>query len=77
MVEHDTAVPTMFGMDELQAHGFIMRMVRRTSATPAYEVESVVTKIAEEPAPAGAFDIPVDYKEVVSPATGRLGGLPR
>ena len=53
-----------------------MRHVMRNSMTPGVEIESVVTQIAEEPAPADAFEIPADYKEVSAPF-GRTAAQPR
>jgi len=44
------------------------------SFMPGFEIESIVTSIKEEPAPAGALEIPADYKEASAPASlGRPG----
>jgi hypothetical protein len=58
---------SLIGGGQAQAQGFAMRSVIRSSALTGVEVETVVTKLVEEPAPAGLFDIPPDYKEVPSP----------
>jgi TonB family protein len=73
-------ISTMLGFDLAGAPGFVMRSVSRNSMTPGVEIESVVTKIAEEPAPADAFEIPTDYKELPSPLSARpsfAGGVQR
>jgi hypothetical protein len=66
------ATTGMMGLGALMPPGFTLKNVMRNSIMPGYEIESVVTNIAEEPAPADAFEIPADYKEVPAPA--RLGG---
>ena len=66
----------VIGVGALIPQGFIMRHVMRNSMTPGVEIESVVTQIAEEPAPADAFEIPADYKEVSAPF-GRTAAQPR
>jgi uncharacterized protein DUF4412 len=65
---HGTAA--MMGFDALVPQGFMLRSVIRISMIPAYEMESVVTEIKEEPAPADAFEIPADYTEMPSPLRG-------
>jgi TonB family protein len=55
---------TMMGLDALIPQGFMLKSVMRNSMTPGYEIESTVTEIREEPAPADAFEIPTDYNEV-------------
>ena len=67
---------TMMGFGALIPQGFMMRHVMRNSMTPGVEIESVVTQITEEPAPADAFEIPADYKEVSVPF-GRTAAQPR
>jgi TonB family protein len=71
-------ISTMLGIDRMQAPGFVMRSVMRNSMLPGFEIESIVTKIAEEPAPADAFQIPADYTEVSSPFQSgpAFGGRP-
>jgi Domain of unknown function (DUF4412) len=71
------ATAAMMGFDALVPPGFMLRNVMRNSMTPGYEIESVVTEITEEPAPAGAFEIPADYKEVTLPfgGGGSFGGV--
>jgi hypothetical protein len=55
------------GLAKLLQGGIVMRQVLRSSLFGGRQLESEVTKIGEEPAPADAFDIPADYKEVASP----------
>jgi hypothetical protein len=66
----------LMALGALIPDGFTLKTVMRNSMMPSYEIESVVTSLSEEAAPADAFDIPADYKEV--PAPTRLGmGAPR
>lgn len=58
---------SMMGLDGLVPPGFMLKDVMRISIFPEYEIESVVTEIKEEPAPADAFEIPADYVEMLSP----------
>jgi hypothetical protein len=69
-------VPMLASMTPFPAQGFTMRSVVRSSLMTGFEIETVVTKIVEEPAPADAFQIPADYKEVPSPvpAVGATAG---
>lgn len=53
------------GIDALGLGGIVLRQSIRLGGV---EVRSVVTEIAEQAAPAGAFDIPAGYKEVPPPA---------
>ena len=57
----------MMGLGGLIPEGFMLKNVMRNSMMPGFEIESVVTSNSEEPAPADAFDIPADYKEIVAP----------
>jgi hypothetical protein len=47
--------------------GIIMRQILRGTMFGNQQLETVVTKIDEQPAPAGAFEIPPDYKEIPAP----------
>jgi Domain of unknown function (DUF4412) len=76
LMNQTIAIPAVFGMEAPQAQGFIMRSVTHNSLLPGYDMETVVTKIVEEPAPADAFDIPADYKEVASPIPAMGPGQP-
>jgi hypothetical protein len=58
------AMPAMFGLSELVPPGFIVKSLTRSSMFPGYELESTVIDLKEEPAPAGLFELPADYKEV-------------
>jgi hypothetical protein len=60
--------PALMGVSGAASQGFVMKAVGRAAAMSGIEFETVVTKIAEEPAPADAFEIPADYKEVQAPA---------
>lgn len=54
--------------------GLSMRQVMRSPMFGAQEIESTVTKVAEEAAPASAFDVPAGFKEVSGPGkTGKIG----
>lgn len=53
--------------------GFVLRSILRSPVLGGYEIESIVTKISEEPVAAGMFEIPSDYKEIPMPAP-RIGG---
>jgi len=66
-------IASMLGLDAMASQGFVMKNIVRGSILAGYELASVVTEIKEETAPADAFQIPADYKEVPSP-TGL--GLP-
>lgn len=55
------------GLNKLMESGLVMRQVLRSEILGGQQLEMVVTKIGEEASPAGAFDIPSDYKEVPSP----------
>jgi len=52
------------GPDALSGAGFPMRSIMRSDLFAGQEIETVVTSIAEVPAPSGAFDVPAGYKEV-------------
>ena len=60
------------GLAELAQMGLSIRQVMRSPIFGDKEIESVVTRIVEEAAPAALFQVPADYKEV--PAPGRSGG---
>jgi len=55
------------GLGKLFGGGIVMRQVMRSQVFNGKQLETEVTKIGEEAAPADAFDIPADYKEVPSP----------
>jgi len=55
------------GLGKLLQGGIVMRQVMRSQVFNGQQLETEVTKIGEEAAPADAFDIPADYKEVPSP----------
>jgi hypothetical protein len=59
-----TGMLAAMGLDKLTQGGIVLRQSLRLGAV---ELRSVVTEIAEAPAPAGAFEIPAGYKEVPSP----------
>ena len=52
------------GLEKLVQGGIVLRQVMRFSGV---QLESVVTAISEEDAPATLFTIPADYKEVPAP----------
>ena len=55
------------GLNKLMEGGIVMRQILRSEILGGQQLEIVVTKIGEAASPAGAFDIPADYKEVPSP----------
>jgi len=59
------------GIGRASAPGILMRQVLRGPILGGQQFESVVTKIGEDAAPAGAFTIPTDYKEVPAPFAGK------
>ncbi|MEO8482441.1 MAG: hypothetical protein ABI634_09550 [Acidobacteriota bacterium] len=65
-----------FGADTLAAEGLMMRSILRGELLGNQEVESVITAIAEAPAPASLFEIPAGYTEV-PPPSGLPGPMPR
>jgi hypothetical protein len=66
-----------FGLDKVLNGGMPMRSVMRSPLFAGKEIETVVTKIGEEPAAASLFEIPADYKEVPAPTGMGRGGGPR
>ena len=52
------------GMTKLLQEGVVLRSILRSPSFGAQEIETVVTSISEEPAPAAAFEIPAGYKLV-------------
>ena len=52
------------GMTKLLQEGLVLRSVLRSPSFGGKEIETIVTSIAEEPAPANAFEIPAGYKLV-------------
>ena len=68
------AMAAMFGLGGFIPEGFTLKSIVRNSFMPGFEIESIVTSIKEEPAPADALEIPADYKEASAPAfLGRPG----
>jgi hypothetical protein len=65
----------LLGVDTMAGEGFMMRSILRGDLLGTQELESVVTAIAETPAPAGTFEIPAGYTEVPPPSgLGAIGG---
>ena len=62
------AMMTAMGFDKIAQGGLVMRQKMQLMG---FEMTSAVTQIAEETAPAGAFEIPADYKEVPMPGPGK------
>jgi hypothetical protein len=56
------------GLDTITKGSIVLRQNIRLGA---HELQAVVTKIGEEEAQAGSFDLPTDYKEVPSPVGRR------
>jgi hypothetical protein len=57
----------MLGMDKLMKEGLVVKSVVRSTMFGEYEVESVVTSIAEAPVPGDTFEIPIGYRKITSP----------
>jgi len=57
------------GIDKLMegAEGFTVRQVMRMSMLAGYEMETVVTRVAEEDVPDTVFDLPTGFKEIPMP----------
>ena len=64
--------PGALGLIQLAELGLSMRQVMRSRMFGDKEIESVVTNVSEDPAPASMFEIPAGYKEV--PGPGKIGG---
>jgi hypothetical protein len=62
---------TTMGGEKLAEDGLPLRQVTRSAAFGAREMESLVTKIAEESVPASAYEIPAGFKEVPAPGGGK------
>ena len=58
------------GMKKLLQDGIVLRSVLRSASFEELELETIVTSIGEEPAPANAFEIPAGYKQVARPGGG-------
>jgi hypothetical protein len=63
-------MPALMGISGVPPQGFVMKAIGHASSMTAVEFETVVTRIAEEPAPSDAFAIPADYKEIPAPTPG-------
>jgi hypothetical protein len=61
---------TALGMKTLLRDGIVLRSVLRSASFEDFELETIVTSIGEEPAPANAFEIPAGYKQVARPGGG-------
>jgi hypothetical protein len=59
-----------FGMIKLLEEGIVLRSVLRSPSFGEQEIETIVTSISEEPAPASTFEIPAGYKQVPPPGGG-------
>lgn len=62
---------TSLGGEKLAEDGLVLTQITRSPMFGAREMESKVTAIAEESAPASLFEIPAGYKEVPAPGIGR------
>ena len=58
------------GGEKLAEDGLPLRQITRSAAFGAREMESVVTKIAEEKVAASVYEIPAGFKEVPPPGGG-------
>src|SRR4030095_14345004 len=58
------------GMFKLLEEGIVLRSVLRSASFGGQEIETTVTSISEEPAPASTFEVPADYKQVPRPGGG-------
>jgi hypothetical protein len=62
------AMMSAMGFDKIAQGGLLLRQKMQLMG---FEMKSTVTQIAEEAAPANAFEIPADYKEVPMPSPGK------
>jgi uncharacterized protein DUF4412 len=62
------AMMSAMGFDKIAQGGLVLR---QTMLLMGYQMKSTVTQIGEEAAPANAFEIPADYKEVPMPGAGK------
>jgi hypothetical protein len=62
------AMMSAMGFDKIAQGGLVLR---QNMQLMGFEMRSAVTKIAEEAAPADAYAIPADYKEVPMPGPGK------
>ncbi len=62
------AMMSAMGFDKIAQGGLVLR---QKMLLMGYQMKSTVTQIAEETAPANAFEIPADYKEVPMPGAGK------
>lgn len=63
------AMMSAMGFDKIAQGGLVLRQKMQLMG---FEMKYTVTQIAEEAAPANAFEIPADYKEVPMPGPGRF-----
>ena len=59
------------GLDKLMGdtQGFTVRQVMRMSMLAGYEMETIVTRVAEEDVPDTVFDLPTGFKEIPMPTS--------
>jgi len=62
------AMMSAMGFDKIAQGGLVLRQRMQLMG---FEMRSAVTQISEEPAPAGAFEVPADFKEVPMPGPGK------
>jgi hypothetical protein len=62
------AMMSAMGFDKIAQGGLVLR---QKMVLMGFEMKSTVTQIGEEAAPANAFEIPADYKEVPMPSAGK------
>jgi hypothetical protein len=62
------AMMSAMGFDKIAQGGLVLR---QKMVLMGFEMQSTVTQIGEEAAPANAFEIPADYKEVPMPSAGK------
>ena len=62
------AMMSAMGFDKIAQGGLVLRQKMQLMG---FEMRSAITQIGEEAAPADAFEIPADYKEVPMPGAGR------
>jgi hypothetical protein len=62
------------GIIKLLEEGIVLRSVLRSPSFGEHEIETIVTSISEEPAPADTFEIPAGYKQVPRPRGGLASG---
>ena len=63
LASQNDAILTLLGVSAFMQQGLVLRTVITGYGFADYQLESVVTELKEEPAPAGTFDVPAGFTE--------------